>query len=79
MKVKLLEGVRYLEGLKNVVEEVGSWIFVWCFFCSLVKRYMERVCVVGVLVDVENWKCEDCIFIVEVFDFKLCLGCGVGI
>ncbi|KAK4643791.1 hypothetical protein QC761_405090 [Podospora bellae-mahoneyi] len=77
-KVKLPEGVRYLEGLKNAVEEAGSWIFAWCSSCSSAKRYMERVCAAGAPVDVENWKCEDCTLTAEVFDFKPCPGCGVG-
>ncbi|KAK4179157.1 hypothetical protein QBC36DRAFT_323286 [Triangularia setosa] len=80
-KVKLPEGVRYLEGLKSAVEEAGSWIFAWCASCSSAKKYMERVCAAGAPVNIENWKCEDCTFTCEALDgiaFKQCPGCGVA-
>ncbi|KAK0673071.1 hypothetical protein QBC41DRAFT_312120 [Cercophora samala] len=77
-KVKLPEGVRYLEGLKSAVEEAGSWIFAWCASCSSAKKHMERVCAAGAPVDVENWTCEDCTLATEVVDFKPCPGCGVA-
>ncbi|KAK0744392.1 hypothetical protein B0T21DRAFT_407501 [Apiosordaria backusii] len=80
-KVKLPEGVRYLEGLKSAVEEAGSWIFAWCASCGSAKRYMERVCAAGAPVDVENWKCEDCTVAWEGLDgmvVKPCPGCGVA-
>ncbi|KAK4201138.1 hypothetical protein QBC40DRAFT_278605 [Triangularia verruculosa] len=80
-KVKLPEGVRYLEGLKGAVEEAGSWIFAWCTSCSSAKRHMERVCAAGAPMNVENWKCEDCALTSATLDglaFKPCPGCGVA-
>ncbi|KAK4184112.1 E3 ubiquitin-protein ligase itt1 [Podospora australis] len=88
-KVILPEGLRTLGGLRDAVDEAGSWIYGWCTGCGFAKRHLERVCAAGAPADVENWTCEDCdlarqesqakkagkdFFIV----IKDCPGCGVS-
>ncbi|KAK4228660.1 E3 ubiquitin-protein ligase itt1 [Podospora fimiseda] len=76
-KIKLPEGLRYLPGLKEAIEEAGSWIYGWCNRCGVAKRHMERVCAGGAPVDYTgNFRCEDCLT-GKKLRLRECPGCGV--
>ncbi|KAK4168438.1 E3 ubiquitin-protein ligase itt1 [Cladorrhinum sp. PSN259] len=75
-RVKLPEGLRYLGGLKNAVEDT-AWIYAWCTSCGLAKQHLERVCAAGAPAEVANFKCEDCSNRKTEFVVKDCPGCGV--
>lgn len=79
-KVKLPEGLRYLGGLKDAVEESGSWIYGWCKGCGFAKRHLERVCAAGAPDEVQDFKCEDCLVkkMTKEIVIKDCPGCGVS-
>ncbi|KAH6618268.1 hypothetical protein B0J18DRAFT_483568 [Chaetomium sp. MPI-SDFR-AT-0129] len=54
--------LRGVEGLREVLEESGEWVYAWCAGpCGSAKRYVERVC--GGLFggqEVEGWWCGEC-------------------
>ncbi|KXX83063.1 E3 ubiquitin-protein ligase itt1 [Madurella mycetomatis] len=61
-KVDLPHNLRYLGGLKDAVNEAGTWVYAWCLGCSLAKRYVERVCAQGAPAEPgDEWRCEDCV------------------
>ncbi|KAK3987959.1 E3 ubiquitin-protein ligase itt1 [Cladorrhinum sp. PSN332] len=78
-KVKLPEGLRYLGGLRDAVQEAGSWIYGWCNGCGLAQRHMERVCAEGAPADLTDFKCEHCLANRKSRQFVVrdCPGCGV--
>ena len=40
-------GLRFLDGLRDAVEERGEWVYGWCGGCWKARRWVERVCARG--------------------------------
>jgi hypothetical protein len=59
-KVNIPNELKFLGGLKDAVEESGSWIYAWCVACGLAKRFVERVCAAGAPPELSAWSCEEC-------------------
>ncbi|KAL2141634.1 hypothetical protein VTI28DRAFT_2128 [Corynascus sepedonium] len=60
-KVKLLNGLRFLGGLRDAVNDKGMWVYAWCSGgCGSAKKFAERVCAQGAPEELENWRCEEC-------------------
>ncbi|KAL2133846.1 hypothetical protein VTI74DRAFT_1569 [Chaetomium olivicolor] len=86
----LPEGLRFLPGLQDAVDEKGSWIWGWCAGCASARRYMERVCAWGAPEEVQGWRCEECVAEAERrtghggragregLVVKMCPACGVA-
>ncbi|KAJ4288709.1 hypothetical protein N0V88_007243 [Collariella sp. IMI 366227] len=84
----LPEGVRFLSGLQDAVDEKGSWVYAWCEGCESAKRFVERVCARGVPELEGYWRCEGCLVEAEerraagwkkkpALVIKKCPACGV--
>ncbi|KAK5658101.1 hypothetical protein OQA88_2657 [Cercophora sp. LCS_1] len=73
-KVNIPNELKFLGGLKNAVEDAGSWIYGWCSTCGLAKKHVERVCAAGAPAEFTQWQCDDCVGFVQ--DIKVCPGCA---
>lgn len=52
--------LRQVEGLRDVIEQAGEWVYAWCAGrCNSAKRYVERACG-GAPRAVEGWWCAEC-------------------
>ncbi|KAL2161853.1 hypothetical protein VTH06DRAFT_7637 [Thermothelomyces fergusii] len=56
-KVRLLpDGLRYLNRLRDAVEDGGTWVYAWCRgACASAKRFAPRSCAQGPPEEVHDW------------------------
>jgi hypothetical protein len=70
-------GIAQLGGLRNAVEEAGSWIYAWCWGCGFAKQFVERICAAGAPPEIGQWECDECKEKTgKGREVKNCPGCG---